>query len=68
MSRYYTVESVKLEDYDGHRREINLAEILPLHMRTEHRPARIAENRWLDICRQLFHVEWVKIRMVTRPL
>jgi len=68
MAAFYSVDKIQLEDYDGHKQECPVALILPLYQRTESRPPKMVEDKWLEWCNQAYQHTWVKIKLVIKYL
>ncbi len=68
MANFYTISKILLEDYDGCRQECPVEMILPLYQRTESKPTRLIEDKWLNWCNEIYQHSWTKIRFIIKYL
>lgn len=68
MGAFYSIESIRLEDYDGMKQECPVALLLPLFHRTENKPPRFVEDKWIEWCNQVYQHQWTKIKLVIKYL
>ncbi len=68
MAGWYAIKSIRLEDYDGQVKICPLGQILPLCLRTENRPVRLIEDKWLNWCSKVYAHNWTKIKIVIQYL
>lgn len=65
---FYEVVSIKLEDYDGNKQVCPINLILPLFRRTESKPVRLIEDKWLKICNGIYQKSFTKIKIIIKYL
>jgi len=68
MGAFYAIESIRLMDYDGKKETCPLNAFVPLFQRTESRPPRFVEDKWLQICNRLYDHQWNNIKLIIRYL
>ena len=68
MAGWYAIKSIRLEDDNGQVLICPLGQILPLFLRTENKPVRLIEDKWLEWCSRVYAHQYTKIKIITQLL